>query len=151
MLYYIEIQSEDDSFLLDDFINKQISQNYIHKDLWEYIEKLKTSIVNNWVSNYWTQVVRDGLLGSFRKLEFIFNKINQTSNIDQQELYLVSFFHYYKSLVEIYKNNYKDIEIKNELYKEITNIRNYFAHSYEKNINNNKKKVFIRLYINNNN
>lgn len=148
MEYYIEINSENDYFLLDDFINNKINQVYTDKNLWKYIEKLKTSIINNWISNYWIQIVRDGLLWSFRKLEFIFNKINKTSNIDEQELYLVSFFHYYKSLLEIYKKNFKNIEIKDELYKEITDIRNYFCHAYEK--NKNKNKVFVRLDINNN-
>lgn len=154
MKYIIRIK--DTKSELTEFIEK--NKNITIKKISPQIISLCYNIKTDWLNKYWVQITLDWLPWSLRKIEFIFNEIKSNNSEDREyysdrlESYLISFFHYYKSALEIINKNFEKWMIENDLLWDITYIRNYFAHAYEKWSDQEKEqKLFIRLSMNSHN
>lgn len=99
------------------------------------------------------QVSRDGLLGSLRRIDWAFSYSEKADvtheGHDEREVAILVFFHNAKCFIEILKKCFPKIssnEKNIKTFHEITTIRNFFAHSYEKDFL--EKKTFTRIAIN---
>lgn len=137
------LENEDNISILIE-LDKKSEIKISDINLWILIENLASILSESDLKKSSVQIGRDWLLGSLRKMDLLYSYINSSKNLDEREIFLVSYFHYFKSFIEIMNFNYKKIiHIENNLKKWITDIRNLFMHSYEKKINN--KIYFVRM------
>ncbi|MFC1623297.1 hypothetical protein ACFL2R_03725 [Patescibacteria group bacterium] len=124
-------------------------------DFNESIEKLKSAIEGNAGIMKRVAINRDGLLGSLRRVSLAFEECQKIEGghegHDRREVFVCTFFHNAKCFFEIARKM-PGIKIGDFLFKrvsrDVTTIRNFFAHSYEKDFLEERSSVFVRLNIN---
>ena len=145
IVYYNDNQKK----LLEQLEN--IHKNCPKTSLVDLIKKLR-SVINEknsaLIEN--TQIGRDGLLGSLRRIHWAYDKyekapINHDGH-DEREAVSFVFFQNAKSFIEILKKYFPECYNKKsnkKIIREITILRNFFAHNYEKDFMENK--TFVRI------
>jgi hypothetical protein len=114
--------------------------------------RVKLGKKNDYVEK--TQIGLDGLLGALRRIEWAYNNFNKApidpDGHDEREAFTLVFFHNFRCFIEIIRKTIPNwLELKNnkKVFGEITSIRHFFAHSYDKDFLGDQ--TFVRININN--
>lgn len=120
----------------------------------DMIQKITALLRQNQKFLEHVQINRDGFLGALRRIEWAYHQYQKAPcdqhGHDLREAYLLVFFHNSKCFFEISKKCFPNKCTTNHFqfkrtFRDITTIRNFFAHSYEKDFLGEKSSVFVKL------